>query len=98
VAGADVAHESLCGLVSALAAPQVPSPVPDCLSAAAQAWQKPHDVVEQQTPSMQLVLTPASTPMGLGHSRQLPAVLQSVARAHAAPMAFCGAHEPLAAQ
>jgi hypothetical protein len=59
----------------------VPSAVPDVLSAAAHAWQRPLHAVSQQTPSTQLPLV---------HSRQ-PAALQSVARLQVAPCAFCAA-------
>ena len=48
-----VGQASWCGLVWSLAGPQVPSAVPDCLSAAMQAWQSVSHAVSQHRPSAQ---------------------------------------------
>jgi hypothetical protein len=45
--------QRLFGLVPALAGPHEPSAIPDCLLAAAQAWQMPEHAMSQQTPSAQ---------------------------------------------
>ena len=75
--------------VPAFAGPHVPSSVPDCLSAPVHASHAPPHVTSQQTPSVQL---PDA------HSAQAPVVLQSTARLHAAPCAFCVEQVPAEVQ
>ena len=71
------------------AGPQVPFKFADCLSPAEQASHAPPHVVSQHTPSTQLPVT---------HSAQVPAVLQSLVRLHAAPCVFFAAQVPPDAQ
>jgi hypothetical protein len=93
----EVAQVSWCGLVWALALSQVPSPVPDCLSAAAHAWQKPHAAEAQQTPSTQCPVVHSRHP-ATWQSPAAPPSTDAAAGLQAAPCAFWGWHMPFKEQ
>jgi hypothetical protein len=85
--GMSLGQPSMCGFVPSFAAPHMPSPVFDCLSAAAHAIQTVLHAVAQQKPSTQ---------KPVAHERH-GELLQSDAP-HAEPVGFGEVHTPDGAQ